>query len=113
MPTRDCESQTTRSQAAAEGSGTESSGAEGLGGGQRTESSQPVQQSADKMKALQKSQGRTDQILGAMADMLTSLALPNQQWVSRTTSELSVIVHGNSHKQTPNCMETCIWFGDY
>ncbi|XP_055787012.1 rho guanine nucleotide exchange factor 25-like isoform X2 [Salvelinus fontinalis] len=32
------------------------------------------------MKALQKNQGRTDQMLGAMADMLTSLALPNQQW---------------------------------
>ncbi|XP_072306037.1 rho guanine nucleotide exchange factor 25 isoform X1 [Eucyclogobius newberryi] len=34
------------------------------------------------MKALQKNQGRTDQMLGAMADMLTSVALPNQHWVS-------------------------------
>ncbi|XP_074500479.1 rho guanine nucleotide exchange factor 25 isoform X2 [Sebastes fasciatus] len=34
------------------------------------------------MKALQKNQGRTDQMLGAMADMLTSVAMPNQQWVS-------------------------------
>lgn len=34
------------------------------------------------MKALPKNQGRTDQILGAMADMLTSLAIPNQKWVS-------------------------------
>ncbi|XP_062314519.1 rho guanine nucleotide exchange factor 25 isoform X2 [Osmerus eperlanus] len=34
------------------------------------------------MKALQKNQGRTDQMLGAMADMLTSLALPNQQWLA-------------------------------
>lgn len=32
------------------------------------------------MKAMQKNQGRTDQMLGAMADMLTSLAMPNQQW---------------------------------
>lgn len=101
MPTRDCESQTSRSQAAAERSGTESSGIERLGGGQRTERSQPVQHSTDKMKALQKSQGRTDQILGAMADMLTSLALPNQQWVSRTTSKLSAIVPLNSHSRNP------------
>lgn len=35
------------------------------------------------MKPLQKNQGRTDQMLGAIADMLTSVALPNQQWVSR------------------------------
>ncbi|XP_063743002.1 rho guanine nucleotide exchange factor 25 isoform X2 [Eleginops maclovinus] len=34
------------------------------------------------MKALQKSQGRTDQMLGAMADVLTSVAMPNQQWLS-------------------------------
>lgn len=34
------------------------------------------------MKSLQKNQGRTDQMLGAMADMLTSVAMPNQQWVS-------------------------------
>ncbi|KAJ8403953.1 hypothetical protein AAFF_G00343030 [Aldrovandia affinis] len=37
------------------------------------------------MKALQKNQGRTDQILGAMADILTSLALPSQQWISETS----------------------------
>ncbi|XP_045065387.1 rho guanine nucleotide exchange factor 25 isoform X2 [Coregonus clupeaformis] len=37
------------------------------------------------MKALQKNQGRTDQMLGAMADMLTSLALPNQQWLAENT----------------------------
>lgn len=35
-----------------------------------------------RMKALQKNQGRTDQMLGAMADVLTSVALPTQQWVS-------------------------------
>lgn len=35
-----------------------------------------------RMKALQKNQGRTDQLLGAMADLLTSVAIPNQQWVS-------------------------------
>ncbi|XP_014848795.1 PREDICTED: rho guanine nucleotide exchange factor 25-like isoform X2 [Poecilia mexicana] len=34
------------------------------------------------MKSLQKNQGRTDQMLGAMADVLTSVALPNQQWLS-------------------------------
>ncbi|XP_023139572.1 rho guanine nucleotide exchange factor 25 isoform X2 [Amphiprion ocellaris] len=34
------------------------------------------------MKALQKNQGRTDQMLGAIADMLTSVAMPNQQWLS-------------------------------
>lgn len=34
------------------------------------------------MKALQKNQGRTDQMLGAMADVLTSVAMPNQHWVS-------------------------------
>ncbi|XP_029910768.1 rho guanine nucleotide exchange factor 25 isoform X2 [Myripristis murdjan] len=33
-------------------------------------------------QALQKNQGRTDQMLGAMADMLTSLAIPNQQWLT-------------------------------
>ncbi|XP_010873420.2 rho guanine nucleotide exchange factor 25 isoform X2 [Esox lucius] len=37
------------------------------------------------MKALQKNQARTDQMLGAMADMLTSLALPNQQWSTETS----------------------------
>lgn len=35
-----------------------------------------------RMKALQKNQGRTDQMLGAMADVLTSVAMPNQHWVS-------------------------------
>ncbi|XP_047440501.1 rho guanine nucleotide exchange factor 25 isoform X3 [Mugil cephalus] len=35
-----------------------------------------------RMKALQKNQGRTDQMLGAMADVLTSVAMPNQQWLS-------------------------------
>ncbi|KAF7664551.1 hypothetical protein LDENG_00172590 [Lucifuga dentata] len=34
------------------------------------------------MKALQKNQGRTDQMLGAMADVLTSMVMPNQQWLS-------------------------------
>ncbi|XP_044067299.1 rho guanine nucleotide exchange factor 25 isoform X3 [Siniperca chuatsi] len=34
------------------------------------------------MKALQKDQGRTDQMLGAMADVLTSVAMPSQQWLS-------------------------------
>ncbi|XP_072552999.1 rho guanine nucleotide exchange factor 25 isoform X1 [Salminus brasiliensis] len=39
------------------------------------------------MTALQKNQGRTDQILGAMADMLSSLAMPNQQWNSEGNEE--------------------------
>lgn len=36
-----------------------------------------------RMKALQKNQGRTDQMLGAMADVLTSVAMPSHQGVSR------------------------------
>ncbi|KAJ8257473.1 hypothetical protein GJAV_G00185970 [Gymnothorax javanicus] len=40
------------------------------------------------MKSLQKNQGRTDQALGAMADILTSLTLPQQQqWVSEARKE--------------------------
>ena len=50
--------------------------------------------SAVKMKALQKNQGRTDQILGAMADVLTSVALPTQQWVSYLSVCLSVSLSG-------------------
>ncbi|KAA0707178.1 Triple functional domain protein [Triplophysa tibetana] len=42
------------------------------------------------MKPLPKNQGRTDQILGAMADMLTSLAIPNQQWNTEGIEHLSV-----------------------
>ncbi|XP_015233449.1 PREDICTED: rho guanine nucleotide exchange factor 25-like isoform X2 [Cyprinodon variegatus] len=34
------------------------------------------------MKSLQKNQGRTDQMFGAMADVLTSVAMPKQQWLS-------------------------------
>lgn len=37
------------------------------------------------MKALQKNQGRSDQMLGALADM-PSVAVPNQQWVSRKST---------------------------
>lgn len=33
------------------------------------------------MKAPQQTGGRTDQMLGAMGDILTSLALPSQPWV--------------------------------
>uniref|UniRef100_A0ACB8ENN6 Uncharacterized protein n=1 Tax=Sphaerodactylus townsendi TaxID=933632 RepID=A0ACB8ENN6_9SAUR len=32
------------------------------------------------MKAPQRAGGRTDQMLGAMGDILTSLALPSQHW---------------------------------
>ncbi|KAK3519148.1 hypothetical protein QTP70_018841 [Hemibagrus guttatus] len=42
------------------------------------------------MKPLQKNQGRTDHILGAMADMLSSLAMPSQHWNSEGTEELPV-----------------------
>ncbi|KAJ8258961.1 hypothetical protein COCON_G00179730 [Conger conger] len=48
------------------------------------------------MKALQKNQGRTDQILGAMADMLTSMALPSQEWISET-SEKHPLVEEEGH----------------
>lgn len=44
------------------------------------------------MKALQKNQGRTDQMLGAMADVLTSVAIPNQQWVSCNSGLESVCI---------------------
>ncbi|XP_066564650.1 rho guanine nucleotide exchange factor 25 isoform X2 [Amia ocellicauda] len=47
------------------------------------------------MKALQKNQGRTDHILGAMADILSSLALPSQQWVSEHNEE-EPLVSGES-----------------
>ncbi|XP_048873886.1 rho guanine nucleotide exchange factor 25 isoform X1 [Brienomyrus brachyistius] len=39
------------------------------------------------MNALQKNQGQTDRILGAMADMLTSLAIPNHQWISEINKD--------------------------
>ncbi|XP_034167751.2 rho guanine nucleotide exchange factor 25 isoform X3 [Pangasianodon hypophthalmus] len=42
------------------------------------------------MKPLQKNQGRTDHILGAMADMLSSLAMPSQHWNSESIEELPV-----------------------
>lgn len=46
-----------------------------------------------KMKPLQKNQGRTDHILGAMADMLSSLALPSQHWVSKTGIHRVLKIH--------------------
>ncbi|XP_069043508.1 rho guanine nucleotide exchange factor 25 isoform X2 [Lepisosteus oculatus] len=39
------------------------------------------------MKALPKNQGRTDYILGAMGDILSSLALPSQQWAPDASEE--------------------------
>ncbi|XP_030410473.1 rho guanine nucleotide exchange factor 25 isoform X3 [Gopherus evgoodei] len=39
------------------------------------------------MKAPQQAAGRTDQMLGAMADILTSMALPSQQWLPDLCSE--------------------------
>ncbi|KAJ8370059.1 hypothetical protein SKAU_G00100870 [Synaphobranchus kaupii] len=54
------------------------------------------------MKALQKNQGRTDQVLGAMADMLTSVTLPRQQqqWVPEVRKEcLLVAEKGQNARQ--------------
>ncbi|XP_067385674.1 rho guanine nucleotide exchange factor 25 [Emydura macquarii macquarii] len=39
------------------------------------------------MKAPQRAGGRTDQMLGAMADILTSMALPSQQWLPDLCAE--------------------------
>ncbi|XP_050780589.1 rho guanine nucleotide exchange factor 25 isoform X3 [Gopherus flavomarginatus] len=39
------------------------------------------------MKAPHQAAGRTDQMLGAMADILTSMALPSQQWLPDLCSE--------------------------
>ncbi|XP_074836209.1 rho guanine nucleotide exchange factor 25 isoform X2 [Carettochelys insculpta] len=39
------------------------------------------------MKAPQRAVGRTDQMLGAMADILSSMALPSQQWLPDLCSE--------------------------
>ncbi|XP_065432700.1 rho guanine nucleotide exchange factor 25 isoform X1 [Chrysemys picta bellii] len=39
------------------------------------------------MKGPQQAAGRTDQMLGAMADILTSMALPSQQWLPDLCSE--------------------------
>ncbi|XP_013921072.1 PREDICTED: rho guanine nucleotide exchange factor 25 [Thamnophis sirtalis] len=39
------------------------------------------------MKAPQQTEGRTDQMLGAMGDILTSLALPRQPWLSDLYSQ--------------------------
>ncbi|XP_026092514.1 rho guanine nucleotide exchange factor 25-like isoform X2 [Carassius auratus] len=49
-----------------------------------------IDRSCWKMKSLPKNQGRTDQILGAMADMLTSLVIPNQKWNSEGIEHLSM-----------------------
>ncbi|XP_051518216.1 rho guanine nucleotide exchange factor 25-like isoform X1 [Myxocyprinus asiaticus] len=54
------------------------------------------------MKAIQKNQGRTDQILGAMADMLTSLAIPSQQSDSESIEHLNV-------KQDQKTTEQPLW----
>ncbi|XP_035378337.1 rho guanine nucleotide exchange factor 25 isoform X2 [Electrophorus electricus] len=72
------------------------------------------------MKALQKNQGRTDQILGAMADMLSSLAVPRQQWNSEGTTE--PVVDGEqtdrsqwhpdgSERKSPDSPERAPWYG--
>ncbi|XP_016112290.1 rho guanine nucleotide exchange factor 25 isoform X1 [Sinocyclocheilus grahami] len=61
------------------------------------------------MKSLPKNQGRTDQILGAMADMLTSLAIPNQKWNSEGIEHLSVTQEQKTGKQRPWDTEGLNW----
>ncbi|XP_056095067.1 rho guanine nucleotide exchange factor 25 isoform X2 [Rhinichthys klamathensis goyatoka] len=61
------------------------------------------------MKALPKNQGRTDQILGAMADMLTSLAIPNQKWNSEGIEHLSVKQERKTGQQPPWDTEGLNW----
>ncbi|KAL1250098.1 hypothetical protein QQF64_021103 [Cirrhinus molitorella] len=61
------------------------------------------------MKSLPKNQGRTDQILGAMADMLTSLAIPNQKWSSEGIEHLSVTQEQKTGKQRPWDTEGLNW----
>ncbi|XP_073731441.1 rho guanine nucleotide exchange factor 25 isoform X1 [Misgurnus anguillicaudatus] len=61
------------------------------------------------MKALPKNQGRTDQILGAMADMLTSLAIPNQQWDPEDIEHLSVKKEPKISKQPSWDTEDLNW----
>ncbi|TNM87100.1 hypothetical protein fugu_007330 [Takifugu bimaculatus] len=54
------------------------------------------------MKALQKNQGRTDQMLGAMADVLTSVALPTQQW---STADKGISVCRSQREvRRPSCL---------
>ncbi|XP_028654492.1 rho guanine nucleotide exchange factor 25 isoform X1 [Erpetoichthys calabaricus] len=48
------------------------------------------------MKALPKNSGRTDQMLGAMADILSSFALPGQQWLSEVAVEDSELTETSS-----------------
>uniref|UniRef100_A0A8C1Y404 Rho guanine nucleotide exchange factor 25 n=1 Tax=Cyprinus carpio TaxID=7962 RepID=A0A8C1Y404_CYPCA len=61
------------------------------------------------MKSLPKNQGRTDQILGAMADMLTSLAIPNQKWNSEGIEHLGVTQEQKTGKQRPWDAEGLNW----
>ncbi|XP_051961624.1 rho guanine nucleotide exchange factor 25 isoform X1 [Xyrauchen texanus] len=61
------------------------------------------------MKALEKNHGRTDQILGAMADMLTSLAIPNQQWNSESIEHLNVKQDQKTTQQPPWNTEAFQW----
>uniref|UniRef100_A0A8C1GDP7 Rho guanine nucleotide exchange factor 25 n=1 Tax=Cyprinus carpio TaxID=7962 RepID=A0A8C1GDP7_CYPCA len=62
-----------------------------------------------KMKSLPKNQGRTDQILGAMADMLTSLVIPNQKWNSEGIEHLSMTQERKTGKQRPWETEGLNW----
>ncbi|KTG39480.1 hypothetical protein cypCar_00005628 [Cyprinus carpio] len=61
------------------------------------------------MKSLPKNQGRTDQILGAMADMLTSLVIPNQKWNSEGIEHLSMTQERKTGKQRPWETEGLNW----
>nr|XP_009295232.1 rho guanine nucleotide exchange factor 25 isoform X1 [Danio rerio] len=61
------------------------------------------------MKSLPKNQGRTDEILGAMADMLTSLAIPNQKWNSDSIEHLSVKQERKTSQRPPWDTEGLNW----
>ncbi|KAG2468681.1 ARHGP factor, partial [Polypterus senegalus] len=52
------------------------------------------------MKALPKNSGRTDQMLGAMADILSSFALPGQQWLSEVAVEDSELTETSSSMES-------------
>lgn len=73
----------TAAEGAAESNASPEEGSKGQEGSKRrTDLGVVFFPSWGRMKALQKNQGRTDQLLGAMADLLTSVAIPNQQWLS-------------------------------
>ncbi|KAI5612187.1 rho guanine nucleotide exchange factor 25 isoform X1 [Silurus asotus] len=61
------------------------------------------------MKPLQKNQGRTDHILGAMADMLSSLAMPSQHWNTESSEELQMDGEQKASSQSQWDQERLEW----